>query len=69
MGHRRGGSRRSQPPRGAWATGSAAGFGAARLRPGPMVGELHWLPFDVAFQQLELAADRDALVRLQLTLQ
>jgi hypothetical protein len=34
-----------------------------------MVGELHWLPFDVAFRELELAADRDALVRLQLTLQ
>jgi hypothetical protein len=41
----------------------------ARLKPGPMVGELHWLPFETAFRELELATDRDALVRLQLTLQ
>lgn len=39
------------------------------LHPGPMVGEVHWLGFDAAFQQLELPADRDALVRLQLSLQ
>ena len=39
------------------------------LHPGPMVGEVQWLGFDAAFQQLELPADRDALVRLQLTLQ
>ena len=39
------------------------------LRPGPMVGELHWLGFEQAYQQLESPADRDALVRLQLTLQ
>lgn len=39
------------------------------LHPGPMVGELHWLGFEAAFQQLELPADRDALVRLQMTLQ
>lgn len=40
-----------------------------QLRPGPMVGELQWLTFEPAFQHLELSADRDALVRLQLTLQ
>ena len=39
------------------------------LQPGPMIGELHWLAFDEAFQQLEMGADRDALVRLQLGLQ
>ncbi len=39
------------------------------LTPGPMIGELQWLSFDAAFQELELSADRDALVRLQLTLQ
>jgi 8-oxo-dGTP pyrophosphatase MutT (NUDIX family) len=40
-----------------------------QLTPGPMIGELHWLRFDAAFQELELSTDRDALVRLQLTLQ
>ena len=39
------------------------------LVPGPMVDELHWLPFEQAFHSLELTTDRDALVRLQLTLQ
>ena len=39
------------------------------LKPGPMVGEIQWLSFEAAFQQLELAADRDALVRLQVSLQ
>lgn len=39
-----------------------------KLRPGPMIGELHWLPFDQAFHQLENNCDRDALVRLQLSL-
>lgn len=39
------------------------------LQPGPMIGELHWLPFDQAFQQLEADGDRTALVRLQLSLQ
>jgi hypothetical protein len=34
-----------------------------------MIGEMQWLPFDEAFQTLELPADRDALVRLQLGLQ
>ena len=39
------------------------------LKPGPMIGELQWLPFGAAFRELELPADRDALVRLQTTLQ
>ncbi len=39
------------------------------LKPGPMIGEMHWLSFDAAFHELELPADREALVRLQLTLQ
>jgi 8-oxo-dGTP pyrophosphatase MutT (NUDIX family) len=39
------------------------------LAPGPMVGEFAWLPFSAAFQRLEVATDRDALVRLQLSLQ
>ena len=39
------------------------------FQPGPMIGELQWLPFNEAFQQLEMGADRDALVRLQLGLQ
>lgn len=39
------------------------------LTPGPMIGELQWMPFDEAFQQLEIGPDRDALVRLQLGLQ
>ena len=40
-----------------------------RLTPGPMIGEVQWLPFEAAFQMLELPADREALVRLQLGLQ
>lgn len=40
-----------------------------QLAPGPMIGELQWLPFDAAFRELELSADRDALVRLQTSLQ
>jgi ADP-ribose pyrophosphatase YjhB (NUDIX family) len=39
------------------------------LRPGPMVGELQWFGFEDAFRSLELPTDRDALVRLQLSLQ
>lgn len=39
------------------------------LTPGPMIGELQWLPFEAAFQRIELATDREALIRLQLTLQ
>ncbi len=40
-----------------------------QLKPGPMIGELQWLPFDAAFRELELPVDRDALVRLQASLQ
>ena len=39
------------------------------LRLGPMIGELQWLSFEQAFQQLEDDGDRGALVRLQLSLQ
>lgn len=39
------------------------------LQPGPMIGEMVWLSFEAAFQQLEVGSDRDALVRLQLSLQ
>ncbi|GAB4136551.1 MAG: hypothetical protein Fur0037_01200 [Planctomycetota bacterium] len=39
------------------------------LHPGPMIGEVLWLGFAEAFQRVENAEDRDALVRLQLTLQ
>lgn len=52
----------------AWQAGTP-GEPVADLNPGPMIGELHWLPFDEAFQQLENGSDRDALVRLQLSLQ
>lgn len=39
------------------------------LRPGPMIGEMQWLPFEAAFRYLEIPGDREALVRLQLGLQ
>ncbi len=39
------------------------------LRPGPMIGEMHWLSFEAAFRYLEIPGDREALVRLQLGLQ
>lgn len=52
----------------AWQAGTPAEH-ECPLHPGPMVGEVQWLPFDAAFRCIELAADRDALVRLQLTLQ
>lgn len=52
----------------AWQAGSPHAP-VAQLRPGPMIDELHWLGFDAAFQELEMRADRDALVRLQLALQ
>jgi hypothetical protein len=38
------------------------------LRPGPMVGEYAWMPFEAAFHSLEARRDREALVRLQLRL-
>jgi len=40
-----------------------------QLRPGPRIGEFCWLGFEEAFRQLEDQTDRDALVRLRLTLQ
>lgn len=52
----------------AWQAGTPADP-VTDLTPGPMIGELQWLPFDEAFQQLESGADRDALVRLQVGLQ
>jgi hypothetical protein len=39
------------------------------LTPGPMIGEVQWLGFEEAFRCLEMPTDRDALVRLQLSLQ
>lgn len=39
------------------------------VTPGPMVGEAAWMSFQEAFQRIELQPDRDALVRLQLSLQ
>lgn len=39
------------------------------VRPGPMVGEYAWLPFDEAFQRIGSLGDRESLVRLQLHLQ
>ena len=52
----------------AWQAGTPT-TPVTELTPGPMIGELQWLPFDEAFQQLESGADRDALVRLQVGLQ
>jgi len=52
----------------AWQAGTPS-EPVAELHPGPMVGELLWLGFAAAYRQLELPADRDALVRLQLALQ
>ena len=52
----------------AWQAGTPSAP-VLQLKPGPMIGELQWLPFESAFRELELTADRDALVRLQLTLQ
>ena len=52
----------------AWQAG-VPGEPLAPVTPGPMVGEVAWLPFEQAFRRIELQTDRDALVRLQLTLQ
>lgn len=40
----------------------------AKLRPGPMIGELAWMPFEQAFQLVGDPADRESLVKLQLRL-
>jgi len=42
---------------------------AASLTPGPMVGELAWLRFEEAYSRVEATEDREALVRVQLSLQ
>jgi ADP-ribose pyrophosphatase YjhB (NUDIX family) len=52
----------------AWQAG-IAGEPLQELSPGPMVGELQWMRFDEAWRRMETATDRDALVRLQLSLQ
>ena len=52
----------------AWQAGTPA-EPVTTLQPGPMIGEMQWLGFEAAFRQLESSADRDALVRLQLSLQ
>lgn len=39
------------------------------LVPGPMVGEMAWMGFEEAYRRIETTMDRDALVRLQLSLQ
>ena len=39
------------------------------LHPGPMVGELAWMRFEEAYSRIEADQDREALVRLQLSLQ
>ena len=41
----------------------------ANLTPGPSVDELSWLRFEEAYQRIEANEDREALVRLQLSLQ
>jgi len=52
----------------AWQAGTP-GEPVQSLRPGPMVGELAWLGFEEAFRRIETVSDRDALVRLQMSLQ
>ncbi len=46
-----------------------AGEQLSGIRPGPMVVDLQWLNFDEAYRRIETETDRDALVRLQLSLQ
>ena len=46
----------------------APGRPILNLRPGPMVGEYAWLPFEEAFQRVDSQGDRESLVRLQLHL-
>jgi ADP-ribose pyrophosphatase YjhB (NUDIX family) len=52
----------------AWQAGTPADP-VQSLQPGPMVDDLAWLRFEAAWQRLEATTDRDALVRLQLSLQ
>lgn len=52
----------------AWQAGTPS-EPVSELHPGPSIGEYCWLGFQEAFHELEDATDRDALVRLQLTLQ
>ena len=42
---------------------------AQTLVPGPMIGEIAWMRFEEAYRRIETTPDRDALVRLQLSLQ
>jgi hypothetical protein len=42
---------------------------ADSLTPGPMIGEVGWHGFEEAYARIETASDRDALVKLQLSLQ
>jgi len=41
---------------------------APKVVPGPMLGDCVWMPFERAFQAVEVAADREILVKLQLRL-
>jgi hypothetical protein len=52
----------------AWQAGTPADP-VQGLQPGPMIDDLAWLRFETAWQRLETTTDRDALVRLQLSLQ
>jgi ADP-ribose pyrophosphatase YjhB (NUDIX family) len=55
-----------------WTFAWQAGTPSAPVRslvPGPMVGDLAWLRFEEAYRRIETAVDREALVRLQLSLQ
>lgn len=40
-----------------------------QLHPGPMIGDLSWMRFEEAYRRVEADGDREALVRLQLSLQ
>lgn len=55
-----------------WPFAYQAGTPSAPVRtltPGPMVGELVWMQFEQAYSEIEATPDREALVRLQLSLQ
>ena len=38
------------------------------VQPGPRIHEWRWLPFEGAFREVESAADRDGLIRVQVML-